>query len=125
MFRVVLGAIGVVALTAGTGTLLFGGAIIPEHGPVATSLDSELRFYAAWYVAAGVATLGTLRRVESATTTVRLIAGAFFIGGCARIISIFVVGRPHPLFVALMVIELALPVILIPWQSAIARTNDS
>jgi hypothetical protein len=37
-------------------------------------------------------------------------------------ISVFAVGRPDPIFVALMVIELALPFVLIPWQAAVARS---
>ena len=124
LFRVVLGAIGVVALTAGTGTLLFGDAIIPGAGRIDPSVDSELRFYAVWYAAAGIVALGTLRKVESATTTVRFVAAAFFVGGCARIISIFVVGRPHPLFIVLMVIELVLPPVLILLHSATARAES-
>jgi hypothetical protein len=125
LFRVVLGAVGLVALAAGAGTVLFSSAIIPGVGEAEPSLDSELRFYAAWYAVAGGAVLLRLPRIETATTLVRLVACAFFVGGCARVISLFVVGRPHPFFVALMIIELVLPVVLIPWQLAITRTTST
>ena len=124
LFQVVFGLVGLVALTFGALSALFGSALIPGGGTVSASVESELRFYAVWYAAAGVAILWTLRRVEEARPLVRAISGAFFIAGAVRVISIIAVGRPDSIFVVLMVIELALPFVLIPWHNAITRVTS-
>jgi peptidoglycan/LPS O-acetylase OafA/YrhL len=119
--QVVVTFLGCVALGAGLLTLITGGALVPDAGDVSASMDSELRFHAAWYAAAGVLLLRVAPRVESETAKLRAICAVLFIAACARVVSIVVVGVPHPLFVTLMVIEFAIPVVVLPWQAAIAR----
>lgn len=95
-----------------------------EGGKVSANVDSELRFYAAWYAAAGVLLLRTVRRVESEGTTIRAICAVLFVAACSRVISIIAVGAPHPMFLALMVVEFAIPVLVVPWQAAVARRSN-
>jgi hypothetical protein len=113
--------LGCVALVAGLLTLVTGGALVPDAGEVSASMDSELRFHAAWYVAAGVLLLRVAPQVETETATVRAFCVVVFIAACSRVVSIVVVGMPHPLFVTLMFIEFAIPVIVLPWQAVVAR----
>jgi hypothetical protein len=114
---------GLVAVSAGITSMVGGAAIIPGSPEVAASVDSELRFYAAWYAAAGVALLWSAGRVESSGAIIRGVAATFFLAGCSRIVSIVDVGRPHDWFVFLMVVELLIPLVVIPWQAAVARST--
>jgi hypothetical protein len=80
-----------------------------------------MRFYAAWYVAAGVLLLRTVPRVDSKGPTIRAICAVLFLAACARVISLVVVGAPHPVFLVLMVIEFTIPAVVVPWQAAVGR----
>jgi hypothetical protein len=106
-------------------TVLGGATTIAGVGEVSASTDSEMRFYAAWYVAAGLLLLRAAPRVESEATTVRVVAGAFFLAACGRLISIVAEGTPHTVALVLMGIEFVIPVVLIPWQAAVARRAGS
>ncbi|MEA2447715.1 MAG: hypothetical protein QOK47_1352 [Actinomycetota bacterium] len=118
LFVVIL---GLVALIAGGLAMLFGAGLVPDSGAVSANVDSEMRFFATWYAVAGFVLLRAAPKVESQTTLIRTVAAAVFIAGCTRILSLIVVGKPDPLFLMLMAIELALPFVLVPWQSAVAR----
>ncbi|MGH2756743.1 MAG: DUF4345 domain-containing protein [Actinomycetota bacterium] len=122
--KVFLTILGSIALVAGLGTVLFGVDSIVGAEPVSGTVDSEMRFYAVWYAGAGVVILRAAARVESAGTTIRAVVVLFFVAGCSRALSWLVVGRPHTVAVALMVIELALPLVILPWQAAVARGNS-
>jgi len=122
--RIVLTILGAVALTLGALSLVMGAAVVPGGDEVSASVDSELRFYAAWYTAAGVVLLRIARRAESEGRTLRFIAATFFIAGCARLLSLIVVGKPHVLFMALMVAEILIPVVILPWQASVVRRGN-
>lgn len=119
--QIFLTVLGSIALIAGTLSIVFGVFLLPDHGEVMPSVDSEMRFFAVWYAAAGIVVLRVVPRVEAAGTTVRAVAAAFFIAGCARLISIGVVGRPHVSQLVLMALELLLPLVIVPWQAAVSR----
>jgi Domain of unknown function (DUF4345) len=123
--RILLTIVSVVMMIAGSLSVLFGASSVLGAGDVTAEVDSEMRFYAVWYVVAGAFLLSATRRVESETWTIRLIAAAFFVAGCARILSWVAVGRPHLSQMVLMVIELILPLVVIPWQASIARRATS
>jgi hypothetical protein len=115
-----LAILGVTAVTFGGLTVLTGAAGVLAGGPVSASVDSEMRFYAAWYLAAGVLLLRTVARVESEGPTIRTICAVLFLAACARVVSFVAVGAPHPIFLVLMAIEFAIPVVVVPWQAAVA-----
>jgi Domain of unknown function (DUF4345) len=119
--RILLTAMGSVMLVVGTATVLLGASSVLSAGDFTAAIDSEMRFYAVWYVVAGAVLLRASRNVGVETWTIRLITGAFFAAGCSRIVSWIVVGRPHTSQLVLMVIELILPFVVIPWQAAVAR----
>lgn len=121
--QVFLGFLGSVALVSGLGTVLFGVESIVGAESVSATVDSEMRFFAVWYAGAGAFLLRAVPRVESERMLVRAIAGLFFVAGCSRGLSWLMVGKPHTLAVALMVVELALPFVILPWQAAVARGN--
>lgn len=116
--------LGVVALLAGLSTVLLGASSIIGAKEVSGTVDSEMRFYAVWYAAAGGVLLRSAVRVEAEGRTIRATALLFFVAGCSRALSWWTVGEPDTAAQVLMVIELILPLIIIPWQAAVARSHS-
>jgi hypothetical protein len=123
--QVVLTFLGIVAVAAGGYTVLTGGDSVLDRGTVSAGVDSELRFYAAWYLVAGVLVLRAVRRVEAEALIVRAVGAAFFLAGGARLLSLVTVGRPHAFALVLMVLEFIIPVVIVPWQAVVARNTRS
>ncbi len=108
---------------AGTGLLevVFGPAVLLPGSPEAVpTLDSNYRFFAVMWLAIGVAMLSVVPRVREATTVLRFVSAAVFVGGLARIVSWLDTGQPHGLMVVLLGVELILPPVLVLWQRRLA-----
>jgi Domain of unknown function (DUF4345) len=116
LLRVGLGVGGLVATAAGLDTVLRGARSVPGRPRAGAEMESELRYYAGFYVAYGVAALHTARRAEREPAAVRALAGALFLSGLAREGAWRASGRPHPLQRALLAIELAVPPVLVAVQ---------
>ena len=121
--QVFLLLLGAVACGAGLLTVLTGAATIVGAGEASPSLDSELRFYAAWYVVAGVFILRAARAPEGHPGVIVAVAGAFGLAATARVLSWLSVGRPSGFAVALIVIEYLIAAGLPPWHRAAARAQ--
>ena len=119
--QIVLTVIGTVAVVAGAGTVLFGAASVVGAGEASATVESELRFYAAWYVVAGILLLTATRRLEAERRVILSVALGFFLAACGRAISWFVIGRPHSLAVTLMFVEFAIALGVPPWHARIVR----
>jgi hypothetical protein len=119
--QVLLAILGTVALTLGLLTAIVGTSNIPGGDDVSASVDSEMRFHAVWYAVVGALVLLSIRKMEDSTTLIRAVGAGVFLAGCSRIISIVVVGRPATTYVVLMVIELVLPFVVIPWHAIVAK----
>ena len=116
-----LTAIGVVATTAGGLGVVKGSAEVIQGGEVSANVDSEYRFYAAWYHVLGLLVLRAARRPETETTIVRACAGGLLLAGCGRVLSIRSHGQPHAWQKFLMGLEFLIPAVLIPWQARVAK----
>lgn len=82
-------------------------------------IDSEMRFYAAFWFAYGAIVVATARGLDRHAARVLPLLGLFFAGGVGRLLSIAAYGWPHPLFVSLMTIELAAPPLLfVLWRAS-------
>lgn len=129
MLKIAFSVLGLAALTIGAMIFLAGpeatgqtfAAILRAMAPGTprvtglggADVDSELRFYAAVWMAYGAAALWVARALPERVQLLRLMLGVFWLGGIGRVISYFVVGAPHPLFFALMWIEIVLPPVLL------------
>lgn len=111
---------GVVATTAGLHTVIAGARSIAGEATANPSVESELRFYAAFYVAYGVAALRVAPRADRDAAAVRALAGSLFLAGLARAGGWLAVGRPHGLQRGLLAIELAAPPVVVAWQGRVA-----
>lgn len=119
--QVLLALFGVVAVVAGAAAVLTGSAGVVGAGRAPASVDSELRYFAAWYAAAGVLVLRAVPRVETEMATVRVVCLALLTGAAGRVLSIADLGRPPDSLLLLLAVEVALPVVVLPWHAAIAR----
>jgi hypothetical protein len=124
-----MAVLGSVAVVAGSVTVALGATTVAGIEDPTPAVDSEMRFFAAWYAAAGVAVLWAVPRIEERKRLVRGVAAALFIAGCARALSWAIVGRPPTAATVLMVIELVIPLVIVGWHSAIEHapcpTRDS
>jgi Domain of unknown function (DUF4345) len=110
--RLGLGAGGAVATAAGLHTVLAGARSVPGRPAAGAEMESELRYYAGFYAAFGLAALRTAPRADRDPAAVRALAGALFLGGVARAAAWRAAGTPHPLQRALLAVELAVPALL-------------
>lgn len=116
-----VGVLGTIAVVFGLQTVAIGADSILGAGQVSPNLDNELRFYAAWYVGAGLLLLRAVHRVETQAATIRGVAAILLLAAFGRVLSMVMVGMPHPGQIALMAAEFTIPVVVVPWQAAIAR----
>jgi Domain of unknown function (DUF4345) len=107
--RIILLVGGIAAVLIALLHIVFGPASIPGSVPVNATMDSEDRFYAAIFLGFGVALLWCAQSIEQRGKAIRFLIAVFFLGGCARLISVMFVGPPNRLFQALMAVELLLP----------------
>ena len=113
--------LGAVASSTGVAALARGTAIVRDAPAPDPNVDSEHRFLAAWWTALGPVLWSTVPRIEERERVVRAVAATTFVGGVARLVAARQVGAPHPLYRALTAIELALPPVLVAWQTAVRR----
>jgi hypothetical protein len=111
--RILLGIGGIAAVGVSSLHIAFGPGVIPGSIPVNATMDSEDRFYAVMFLAYGVVMLWTLRDLERKLSVMRFLALVLFVGGLARIVSLIAVGLPHPFFIAMTIVELALPPVVL------------
>ena len=116
--RAVLLALGAVATGTGATVAMRGPGAIPGGAPTTASNDSVLRFYAVWWAAQGPAAWRLARDPQLDPAGLREVCATTFLGGLARLAAARASGRPHPLFQALTVMELALPPVLLALRRA-------
>jgi hypothetical protein len=61
----------------------------------------------------GIALLWCSRDVQHKRIYINLLAAAFFVGGLGRLLAVVLDGAPHPFYVAMLVLELALPPLMV------------
>jgi hypothetical protein len=111
---------GAVATGAGLHTMLAGARSLPGQELANPVLESELRYYAGFYAAFGLAALRLAPRADHDTAGVRALAGAVFVAGLGRVAGWLAAGRPHRLQRGLLAIELGAPPLIVAWQSRVA-----
>ena len=95
--------LGLIPIVAGFASVLFGGATVPgAEGP---SAESELRFYGAWWVGAGVFLWWVAADLPRRRRLLPAFAGLLALGATGRLIGIVVDGAPDGQLIALMVVE--------------------
>lgn len=121
----VLGGLGPVAAVEGMRGVLVGTRQVVQGGLASANVDSEYRFYSAWYHVAGLLLLGAARQPEAGAPIVRAAAGGFLLAACGRVLSLRSRGRPHPVQLALIGVEFVLPVVILTWQARVTSEEAS
>lgn len=118
--RRTLRVLALVPILTGLASVVWGSAII-RGGVSDASVESELRFYAVFWIGYGLYLFSLAARIEQRGRELAFAAALLFAGGIARAIGIAADGVPAADYVVLMVLELVLPVVLVVWQRAVAR----
>ena len=116
-FRALFYLGGAVATAAGLHTAIAGARSLPGDQRAGPEVESELRYYGAFYCAYGLAVLSMASRADRDATAVRAVAGSLFLAGLARAGGWAAAGRPHPVQQALLAIELGAPPAVLVWQA--------
>ena len=108
---------GGVATAAGLHTVATGARSVPgESSKAKPPLESELRYYGAFYAAYGLALLRLAPKATSEPRAVRAAAGVLFGAGLARAGGWLAAGAPHPGQRVMLALELAAPAAIIGLQ---------
>ena len=106
--------------------MVLGGRSVPGvAGAVPANIDSEFRFFGAWYAIAGVFVLRAIQRDELTPWLIRGVAATLFAAASARVLGWATVGRPTSFQLLLLAIEYTLAVVLVVWQLGLSRRWES
>lgn len=123
--RAALAVIGAVATAAGASGVVRGAREVADAGAFSPNVDSEYRFYAAWYHIVGLALITSSRRRVVPATAVHGCSLGFFLAASGRLLSVRRVGTPHWSRTALMIIEFAIAALLPAWYASAARRANA
>jgi hypothetical protein len=120
---VVLYLLGATAVVTGLLPVIGGPAALLGGAPAVPSVDSQLRYADLIWFGAGVVLIWSARKPlerAMATRAVLLIAA---VAGVGRLISLIVVGVPHPFYLVTMGLELVVTPLIILWHSRVFRAS--
>jgi Domain of unknown function (DUF4345) len=121
LFPRALIAAGLVPIATGLYGVATGAGGIEGGDGTSVNVESELRFAYALWVAYGVAVIYVGLRAWRSRAAVGAIAAVLFATGVARAVAWVAEGRPDTTFVVLLVLELALPLVIVGWQRLALR----
>jgi hypothetical protein len=123
LLRVLFTLIGATAVVTGLFAVFSGSGGQVDGSQAAPSVESELRFFAVFWIAYGVAALRVAPRADREIFMVRALAAFLFLGGLARAIAWIADGKPHGLFIGLLVLELLIPAVIFVLQHRLLARN--
>lgn len=118
-----LGALVAIPAIGAVGEIARGGQGVPGGSPEVTpTVDSSLRYANVFKLASAPVIWSQLPRVEHSSIVTWSLA-TMFVGGLARVGSWKQRGRPHPISIVALVLELSAPPALITWQRRLAARS--
>ncbi len=115
--------LGVIPVVTGVLTMMgLDDPIYREAGlPAHALLDSNLRFFGGLWLAAGLAMLWLVPRIDEQATLFRVLWGMVFVGGIGRLLSMMLVGAPPWPFIGFTALEIVGAPLIVAWQARVAR----
>jgi uncharacterized protein YjeT (DUF2065 family) len=104
-----------------TGPGPFGNRWLPEGTTATLLLDADLRFFGAMLIGLGIIFFWTISKVEMRAPVVYILACAVAVGAAARIYARIRFGNPGTAGTIPIVIEVAIPILLVLLQYQIGR----
>ena len=80
------------------------------------TVDSQCRFANVFWLAAGLLVWWSLHRPDQRSEVTQVTLAIASVGGVARLVSAVLTGWPHPVFVGVTVLELAVVPFVIWWH---------
>lgn len=118
-----LAVLAAIPLASASREIALGPAGVPGGSPsVNPTVDSALRYANVYKAAVAPIIWSQLGRVERSPSVTFALSG-LFVGGLARLRSWQQRGRPHPVTVGAIGLELVAPPLLVAWQQRI-RNSD-
>jgi hypothetical protein len=121
--QVLVALIGVTVVGIAVAHLLLGGAAVIGGSPLNATAEGEHRFFAALFLCYGLAFLWCVPDIEAKRRQVNLLAGAFLLGGLARLASVAISGPPNAFYSAMLLVELAVPLLLFYLVSRVPQST--
>jgi hypothetical protein len=114
LFGGIVIAISLAHMAIGPQAIIGGVAVNP-------TMAGEDRFFAGLLLCFGIALLWCARDVQHKRGYINLLAAALFVGGIGRLLAVVLDGAPHPFYVAMLVLELALPPLMVLVANRVAE----
>jgi hypothetical protein len=121
VFQGFLALFGVIVIGISLAHMAIGPRAIIGSVAVNPTMAGEDRFFAGLFLCSGIALLWCARDVQRKRVYINLLAAAFFVGGLGRLLAVAIDGAPHPFYVAMLVIELALPPLMVVVAKRVAE----
>lgn len=112
-FQAFLALFGLIVIGISLAHFAIGPQAIIGGTAVNPTMAGEDRFFAGLFLCSGVALLWCAVDLQHELVYVNLLAAAFFVGGLGRLLAVLLEGAPHPFYVAMLVVELALPPLMV------------
>jgi hypothetical protein len=120
--QIVLGVLSLIPILIGVlGITLGVGRFLPDN-VITANFDSHYRYLAAYYLSLGIIAWWIIPSIEKHTTIIRILCGVIFMGGLARLVSVYQVGIPDTSVMAFTCLELLFPLLGL-WQAKIAQAE--
>lgn len=124
MFRTVIALVGLLVMAAGVYYVIAGTRGLPgPQGVEDPTIESNYRYFASLMVGIGGAFVAIAIKFEWANV-LWFVCAMLFIGGIGRVVSWALVGTPHVLLIVLMILELAIPPVLVVWHRWVMKTQQ-
>lgn len=120
--QILLVLVGVVVIAISLAHLAIGGDAVMGGSALNATSDGEDRFYAGIFLGFGIAVIWCARDVEQKFVAICALSATFFIGGIGRLLALLFSGMPHPFFVAMLAVELVLPMVLVGWAHRVSQS---
>ncbi len=120
--QIMLIIVAAIPFVLGVRNLIGGAAAFVPPEAITPALDSQMRFYAVWFMLPLFITIWIVRNLETARPVMQITFGTMALAGCARIISALQYGMPEPTMIVAIAIEIGV-LLFLPWHRAVMRRS--